>query len=99
MLVEVRPLNLRGRLLFKDERGKAPPCRGMLRVKEKLIRSFGRTVPVAGLFSANDGFAEEMLPTLLDARILWAEQGRMRLHGQELVDGVLYGQTWDIKVL
>lgn len=99
MQIEVWTLNLRGKSLPKEAWEKEAPCRGRLRVRENRMHAFGRAVLTASLHGTTDGHADELLPALLDAQIIWAEEGRMRLRGQELIDGALYGQTWDIKVI
>lgn len=99
MRVEVRPINQRGRPLGKAERLSAPPSRGTLKVAENRLHSFGRVVMCAKLVSATDGLETELLPELLDAELIWLDGAVMRLRGTEQVEGALFGQTWDIKVL
>lgn len=99
MRIEVRTLNHLGRPLGKADRAKAPPCRGKLKVFENRLHDFGRAVLCAQLLSATDGLDSEMLPELFDIQLIWLEDATMRIRGTERVEGALYGQTWDIKVL
>lgn len=99
MQVEVRPINIRGKALAKGEREKSPASRGRLRVSENRLHAFGRVVMCAKLVSATDGVETQLLPELLDAHLIWLDEKSLRLRGNELVDGILFGQTWDIKVL
>jgi hypothetical protein len=53
---------------------------------------------MAHLVSSTDGADTPLLPALHDASMLFVEGEKIRVRGFELVDGVQYGQTWDIKV-
>lgn len=99
MRVEVRPMNVRGKVLKAAERKALPATRGKLKVFENRIHSLGRTVRVAQVVSATDGTETELMPELLDADVLWVEGDAIRVRGTELVDGTAFGQTWDVKVL
>lgn len=99
MRIEVRPLNHLGRPLRKSERTKSPPCRGSLKVFENRLHSFGRAVMCAHVVSLTDGLESDLLPELVDMQLIWLDGATMRIRGTESVDGALYGQTWDIKVL
>ena len=99
MRVEIRPMNLRGKVMRKAERDALAPARGKLKILENRIHSLGRTVRVAQVLSTTDGSESELLPELLDAEVLWLDGVVMRVRGTEMVDGTAFGQTWDIKVL
>ncbi len=99
MRAEIRPINFRGKPLAKAQRLKEPASRGNLRVFENRLHTLGRVVICATLTSATDGLETPLLPELLDVQIIWADDNMMRLRGVEQIDGVLFGQTWDIRVL
>ncbi|WP_374259395.1 hypothetical protein [Aquabacterium sp.] len=99
MRVEIRPINLRGKPLKKAERNALAPVRGNLKVFENKLHAFGRAVRCARVLSTSDGLEADLLPELLDAELLWLDDKAIRLRGVEQVDGTLFGQTWDIKVL
>ena len=99
MRVEARPINLRGKPMAKAERSALPPARGNLKVSENKLHSFGRNVRSARIVTATDGLENDLLPELLDAELIWLDDTAIRLRGLEQVDGTLFGQTWDIKVL
>lgn len=41
----------------------------------------------------------ELLPELVDAQVIWMNDKTIRVKGIETIDGTLFAQTWDIKVL
>ena len=44
------------------------------------------------------GTEADLLPDLSDARLLWAENNRLRFAGFERVDNANYAQTWEVEV-
>jgi hypothetical protein len=40
----------------------------------------------------------DVLPELLDARLLWAQDNKWRLSGIERIDDVDYAQTWSVEM-
>lgn len=99
MRVEVRPMNVRGKVMRKAEREALPPARGKLKIFENRIHALGRTVRVAQVLSVTGDAEVELLPELLDAEVLWLDGDVVRIRGMELVDNTAFGQTWDIRVL
>ena len=99
MRAEIRPINHRGKPLAKSLRMKQPPSSGELRIFENRMHAFGRVVLCATLTSATDGIETEQLPELVDAQVIWLDDRQMRIRGVELVEGILFAQTWDIRVL
>lgn len=99
MRAEIRPINVRGKSLPKAIRLKESAYSGKLRIFENRIHAFGRVVTCATLTNPKDGLDGLVLPELVDVEIIWLDDNGMRLRGLELVDGVQYGQTWEIKVL
>jgi hypothetical protein len=99
MKVEVRPLNDKGRPLSKAARQAAAASRGMLKVADDRMHAFGRVVRCARVVSDRDGTEMDLLPPLLDMELLWADGELMRLRGNEQVGDVLFGQTWEVRVL
>ena len=99
MRVEIRPMNLRGKVMKKAERDALAPARGKLKIFENRIHTLGRTVRVAHVLSTTGDTEVELLPELLDAEVIWLDGALIRIRGIEMVDGTAFGQTWDIKVL
>jgi hypothetical protein len=99
MRAEVRPIFVRGKEMPKSIREKEPAHRGALSIAENRLHAYGRVVTCAKLTSTSDGLDTSLLPELTDVQIIWLMESNMRLRGNEYVDGVLYGQTWDVKVL
>jgi hypothetical protein len=100
MRVKVRPLRKEGRLLWSDAvEFKAPGYAGMLTVDEKRDSMLGRTLARAKLTGITAGTDTDLLPELLDVRLLWAREQKMRLVGFERIGDVDYSQTWAIEVL
>lgn len=98
MLANVRPIYLRGKSLPAKIRAAEPATRGVLKVFDDRLIELGRVVTCASLTSAGDGQDSALLPVLLDVQIIWLDGKSMRLRGNELVDGALFGQTWDVEV-
>lgn len=98
MKVEVQLVNERGRPVATRQRAAMPKYRGALRVHEERIQALGRNVVTAQLLSETDGADVPLLPTLHDASMLFLKGDQIRVRGFELVEGVQYGQTWDIRV-
>lgn len=99
MKVEVHCINRQGRPLPKAQRLSQPACRGELKVFENRLHALNRVVRCAQLVSVSDGLETELLPELTDAQLLWVDDRRMRFSGIELVEGALYQQGWDVRVL
>jgi len=99
MRAEVHPINLQGKPLSKSLRESQAPYIGALKISENRLHAFGRVVTCANLIDPKNGTDLPVLPELVDAQIIWLADKNMRLRGIEQVEGVLYAQTWDIKVL
>lgn len=98
MRVEVRPLNVKGRPLFKDEYVKRDTYSGRLRVLENRVHKLGRVVTTAKVVSTTDD-VESTLLEMYDVALLWLDDETLRLRGFEEVDGFQHAQTWDVRVL
>lgn len=98
MQVEVQLVNEKGRGLPARERTGMPTYRGKLRIHEMRNHELGRITPTAQLISVTGGCELPLVPALNDAAVLSLQHGQMRIRGFEFVDGVQYGQTWDVKV-
>jgi hypothetical protein len=44
------------------------------------------------------GTEADVIPELLDARLLWSSDSKMRVAGFERVGAKLYAQTWAVEV-
>ena len=98
MKVEVQLVNEKGRGLLARERTGMPVYRGILRIQEARSHELGRITPTAQLVSGTDSCELPVVPALSDAAVLFLRNGQMRIRGFEVVGGVQYGQTWDVKV-
>lgn len=99
MRVDVQPIFERGRERSKPQRTSQPPTRGRLKVLEKRVQGLGRISTCANVVTVVDGLEKDVLPQLMDAELIWADDARLRIRGYEVVEGTVYGQTWDLKVL
>lgn len=98
MKVEVQLVNERGRPVTAKQRAAMPKYRRVLQVNEERVQALGRAVVTAQLLSETDGTHSPVLPVLHDASMLFVLGDQIRVRGFELVEGVQYGQTWDIRV-
>ena len=98
MRVKVRPLQSKGQLLPRQLATQQPPRIGALRVAEERDHELGRPVLRARLLDTQNGTEADLLPDLSDARLLWAENNRLRFAGFERVDNANYAQTWEVEV-
>lgn len=99
MKVQVQLINERGRPLATRARANTQKYQGQLRINEERSQELGRAVVTAQLLSGNDGTLSPVLPTLYDVAMLYVRDDQIRVRGFEMVEGVQFGQTWDIKVL
>lgn len=96
MRVKVIPLRRDGvDLKIKELRDEAPHV-GMLRVEEARDPRLSRQVVRARLLTP--GTDKDVLRELVDARLLWADDGKMRLTGFEQEGAVSYAQTWSVEM-
>ncbi len=98
MRVKVRPLQTKGRQLKRSELQSSPPYMGMLKVAEGRDYDLSRQVVRARLLDITAGTETDILPELCDARLIWADDNKMRFSGFEQVDSVNYGQTWMVEM-
>lgn len=98
MKVEVQLVNEKGRGIPVRERSRMPKYRGLLRIQEARCHELGRVTPTAHLLSPTDEVELPLLPALHDAAVLFLKNGQMRVRGFEFIEGVQFGQTWDVKV-
>ncbi|WP_082151353.1 hypothetical protein [Caenimonas sp. SL110] len=98
MKVKVRTMRHEGRNLNRDDLKKLPPRVGELRVLEERDPALGRQVLRARLLDMTRGTEHDILPGLMDARLVWAADGKMTLIGTERLDRAEYGQTWSVEV-
>jgi hypothetical protein len=95
MKVKVRTMRKKGRSLHKGELDMSlPPHEGLLQLKGAQDHTLHRHVMRARLLDTSKGTEHDVLPSLTDASVIYAENGMMTLIGTERVDGVEYGQTW-----
>lgn len=100
MRVKVQVLRKEGRLLWSGAaEANAPGHAGILTLGEKRDPALGRTLTRVKLTSIAVGADTDLLPELLDARLPWVHEQKMRLVGFERIADVEYAQTWSIEVL
>jgi hypothetical protein len=98
MKVEVQLINEKGRGIPTKDRSFMPKYRGRLRIREARSQAFGRIVNMSDLLSLTCGTEDALLPSLHDASVIFLNKGTMRIRGFEVINGVQYGQTWDLVV-
>lgn len=96
MRVKVRTMRKLGHSLPQQERNALPPVVGVLNIEEHRDPSLGRSVVRAQLRHLVEGI--EVLPDLVEARVLWLKDGQFRLAGIERVSDAEYAQTWAVEV-
>ncbi|MBL8390040.1 MAG: hypothetical protein JNK17_17660 [Hydrogenophaga sp.] len=96
MKVKVRTLRHDGIDVKSTDLQAAPPHVGLLRVEEARDPQLSRQVVRARLLTP--GTDKDILRELLDARLLWADAGQMRLTGFEQHGAVSYAQTWSVEL-
>ena len=99
MNVEVKLINERGNALPSKMRKERECYRGTLRIRQDRVDAYGRFVTKAQLLRRGDITLTAMLPDLLDAEIIWVEDGAMRIRGTEMLEGIEFHQTWEAKVV
>lgn len=97
MRVKVKLLQNRGRALKRPELLSVPAYEGVLKVTEERDYDLSRAVVRARVLQLTAGLQTDVLPELSDARLVWAENGKMRLTGFEEIDGAAYAQTWAVE--
>jgi hypothetical protein len=98
MKVEVQLINESGRSIAAKDRASMKKYRGYLRIQEARSQALGRIVLMTDLLSATGDADDAMLPTLHDTNVIYLSKGTMRIRGFEVINGIQYGQTWDLKV-
>lgn len=96
MQVKVRKINSKGKPLFSGNPTRQIVYPGRLKVMENRIHALGRVVVTASIIDSIDSNAATLIE-LYDAVLLWADEKRMRMRGFEDIDGIQYGQTWEIE--
>lgn len=98
MKVQVRQLRSQGRNMNRDEQSVMPPHQGILQVAEARDIELGRPVTRARLVDETTGTETDVLPVLIDAKLLWVEGGKFRLTGFERIGKSAYLQTWAVEL-
>jgi hypothetical protein len=99
MRVKVKPLRKEGRLLVSSGEPASPGFAGVFTVDETRDHASGRALVRAKLRGMSTGTEADVLPELLDARLLWALEGKFRMVGFERVGTAEYAQTWAVEVV
>ncbi len=99
MKVKVRTMRKAGRNLHKGELDTSPPPHeGLLQLKGAQDHTLRRHVMRARLLDTSKGTEHDVIPSLTDAWVIYAENGRMTIIGTERVDAAEYGQTWSAEL-
>lgn len=98
MRATVRPINVKGRPLRTGERKASKEFVGTLRFREERSNQLGRAFVQAELVSPIDGQQGQVLPPLVDARVLYLHGRKLRVTGMEVVEDLQFYQTWDVEV-
>lgn len=98
MRVKVRTMRQAGRNMHRGEMSLLPAHVGELRVKEEHDHQLCRQVLRARLLDLSQGIGHDILPSLTDARLIHAADGKLTLIGTERVDMAEYGQTWSVEL-
>jgi len=99
MRVKVKVLRKEGRLLWAGTaEARAPAHAGLLTIDEKRDVVLGRTLTRAKLTDVTAGTDTDLLPELLDVRVLSARDQKIRLAGFERIADIDYAQTWVVEV-
>lgn len=98
MRAKVITMRKGGRNLHRGELSLLPAFVGELRIKEEHDRVLQRQVVRARLLDISKGTEHDLLPSLTDARLIQAVDGKMTLIGTERVDHAEFGQTWAVEL-
>lgn len=98
MKATVRPINVRGRPLRSVDRKASKLFVGRLQFREERSNMLGRAFVQAELISLVDGQHGQVLPPLVDARVLHMDGNKLRVTGMEVVEEQQFYQTWDVEV-
>ena len=98
MRVKVKTMRKDGRNLHRGELNTLPAFEGQLQVREEHDHMLHRQVLRARLLDVSRGTEHDILPSLSDARLIHAADGKLTLIGTERVDHAEYGQTWTMEL-
>ena len=87
-----------GRYVSSLDASEATALVKALKRGEERIGELGRIVVTAQLLSETDGTGAPVIPALHEASMLYMRGSQIRMRGFELVDGIQYGQTWEVRV-
>ncbi|MDB5823678.1 MAG: hypothetical protein JWR21_2382 [Herminiimonas sp.] len=100
MRVKVRTLRKAGQLILPSpELPVTPRFAGVLSIDEKRDLVSGRTMARAKLTGITTGPETDLLPELMDVRLIWAKDQKLRMAGFERIGNAEYSQTWSIEVV
>lgn len=97
MRVQVLQLRRNGVPVTRAELLECPRSLGKLRVKETRDPMQSRPVLQARLLDETSGVEVDLLPELNDAKLLFVEDGKMRLLGTERREDAEYAQMWAVE--
>jgi hypothetical protein len=98
MRVKVRRLRELGQHLLGAEHATRPPVVGELSIAESRDLEFGRTLVCARLTDAQSESGPDLVPVLVEAKLIWAAANKFRLSGIERVEKTIYSQTWSVEL-
>lgn len=97
MKVKVRLLRKLGCHLLRVEHDTTPPVVGELSISESRDNESSRTLVCARLTDARSESGTDLIPSLINAQVIWAEKDKLRVSGIERVEKAAYSQTWSVE--
>ena len=97
MKVKVRLLRKLGCHLLRVEHDATPPVVGELSIAESRDSELSRTLVCARLTDALSESGPDLVPSLIDAQVIWAAKDKLRLSGIERIEKAAYSQTWSVE--
>lgn len=94
MWFAVRRLRQRGVAISRAQRQFVPALYGDLRIEDQRVDSLGRLARVATLYPLDRQIGDALLPSLLDAQLLWMSPLALVLGGCELEADAAFVQSW-----
>jgi hypothetical protein len=99
MKVKVRRMRKDGVLVPSPDDPKSASYAGLFSVEETRDHVSGRALLRARLTKVAPDLTTDVLPELMDARLLLVKGSKLRMHGFERIGAAEYAQTWSIEVV
>lgn len=96
MRVRVQTLRRNGQLLNRSELKDVPPLVGILRVREIRDIMTNETIVCANLLDPSNQQETDLLPPLMEPKLIWGEKTAWRLKGSERLKDGDKVQSWEL---